>query len=61
VVDDKVPLYPNKDAILPRKLTFKYFKPAENIGPKNIPERELKPGRWVYYDVDLNAIRESVS
>ena len=30
-IDERLPLYPNKNAILPRKLTFKYYKPSTGL------------------------------
>jgi hypothetical protein len=56
-----MPLFPNAKAILPNHMTFKYFEPSKDIGPKNIPEKELNPGKWRYYDVNLDAIKEQVS
>jgi hypothetical protein len=27
----------------------------------NIPDKVLNPGRWVYYDVDLDAVKEQLA
>lgn len=39
---------------------FKYYKPAE-VGPKHVPDSVENPGRWVYYDVDLDAVRAELA
>ena len=57
-VDDRMPLYPNHDAILPNHMTFKYYEPSKDIAPKHTPEKVKNPGKWRFYDVDLNAIKE---
>ena len=60
-VDDKTALYPNYKPILPNHMTFKYFEPSKDIGPKHAPEKEKFPGQWKYYDVNLDAIKDQVS
>ena len=59
-VDDKSDLNPNLDAIKPNKLVFKYYQPTEHY-PQNIPDKISNPGRWVYYNVDLDAVRAQVA
>ena len=51
-------LDPKYDLVRPNnaKMVFKYMEPTEHR-PPNVPESEANPGRWVYYDVDLNAVR----
>ena len=39
---------------------FKYYKPAE-VGPTNLTDSELNPGKWVFYDVDLDAVRAELA
>ena len=56
--DYKPALYPNADAILPNHMTFKYYQPSKDVGPMNIPDKDLHPGVWRFYDVDLDAVRE---
>jgi len=42
-------------------MTFKYYEPSKDIGPKHTPEKVKNPGKWKYYDIDLDAVREQVS
>lgn len=42
-VDDRIPLFPNHEAILPNHMTFKYFEPA-TVGPQHTPEKVKNPG-----------------
>jgi hypothetical protein len=42
------------------RLTFKYYKKTEHF-PANIPDKVLNPGTWVYYDVDLDAVKEQLA
>ena len=44
----------------PNKLVFKYYKPVE-VGPQHVPEGKENPGRWVFYDVDLDAVRAELA
>ena len=60
-VDDRPPLNPSMEAILPNHMTFKYFEESKDIGPKHTPDKVKNPGEWKYYDVDLNAVREQVA
>jgi hypothetical protein len=40
---------------------FKYHEPSTDLEPKNIPESKLNPGKWRFYDFDLDVIREEVA
>jgi hypothetical protein len=40
---------------------FAYHEPSKGLEPPNVPESELNPGKWRYYDYDLNAIREQIA
>lgn len=48
----KTELYPEKPR--PNKLVFKYMPPSE-VKPKE------EQGRWVFYDVDLDAVRAELA
>ena len=47
---------------LPKKnrLIFKYMPKTEH-GPVHMPDSVANPGRWRYYDVDLDAVREQLT
>lgn len=51
---------PNYDFDKPNKLTFKMMLPTE---PKerHLSDAELNPGKWVFYDVNLDAVREELA
>ena len=51
---------PNYDFDKPNKLVFKYFKPVEQH-PPNLPDGVVNRGRWVFYDVDLDAVRAELA
>lgn len=57
-VDDKMPLNPNYDQVRPNHLgiTFKFFE-EERFKDKF----DRDGGKWKYYDVDLDAIRETLA
>jgi hypothetical protein len=48
------------EPIKPNKLTFKYHMPTLQK-PMHIPDNILNPGAWVFYDVDLDAVREQLA
>lgn len=52
-VDDRAPLYPNYDSVLPNHMTFKFFE-----ADRGLSKPDKKDGRWHFYDVDLDAVRE---
>ena len=54
-------LYPNYDFDKPNKLVFKYYEPSKDLAPEHTPEKDIFPGRWKYYDFDLNAVREEIA
>ena len=58
--EGQVDLYPNFNYNKPNKLVFKYYKSAE-VGPRNMPDSEANPGKWVFYDVDLDAVRAELA
>ena len=58
--DERPELHPNYDFDKPNKLVFKYHEPLKGLGPAHTPEKELNPGKWIFYDYDLDAIREQV-
>lgn len=60
-VDDRVPLFPKVAAILPNHMAFKYYEPSKDLGPQHPPESEKNPGQWKFYQVDLDAVKESVA
>ena len=53
-------MYPNYNVNKPNKLVFKYYQPTEQR-PAHIPDSEANPGRWVFYDVDLDVVREELA
>jgi hypothetical protein len=53
--DDRPTIDP--EPVKPNKLVFKYHEPTEHE-PQHPPQSVLNPGRWVFYDVDLDAVRE---
>ena len=59
--DDRVALYPSTALTLPSHMTFKYYEESKDIGPQHVPDAVLKPGRWKFYQVDLDAVREQVA
>ena len=59
-VDTQADLNPNYNVTKPNKLVFKYYKPTEHA-PPNMPMGEANPGRWVFYDVDLDAVRAELA
>mmetsp|Transcript_1685 Transcript_1685/g.2334 ORF Transcript_1685/g.2334 Transcript_1685/m.2334 type:complete len:405 (+) Transcript_1685:613-1827(+) len=59
-VDEQGDLNPNFNFTKPNKLVFKYYKPVEQR-PPNVPESEVNRGRWVFYDVDLDAVRAELA
>ena len=58
--DLKLDLYPNYNYNKWNKLVFKYYKPAD-VGPTKMTDAQLNPGRWVYYDVNLDAVRAELA
>ena len=48
------------EQIKPNKLTFKYHMPTVHK-PMHSPDNILNPGAWVFYDVDLDAVREQLA
>ena len=58
--DTQGDLNPNYNFTKPNKLVFKYYKPYDKK-PPNIPASEADPGRWVFYDVDLDAVRAELA
>ena len=58
--DARLDLYPNDNAVKPNKLVFKYTTPVDHK-PKNVPNKELYPENWKYYDVNLDAVREELA
>ena len=53
-------LYPNYNVTKPNKLVFKYYQPAV-VGPQHVPDATENPGKWVFYDVDLDAVRAELA
>jgi hypothetical protein len=51
---DVIDLYPEKPK--PNKLVFKYMKPVERT-----VEGVKDEGKWVFYDVDLDAVRAELA
>lgn len=49
-------LHPNYDHDKPNKLTIKIM-PDTEIKPPNIPDAQLKPEKWEFYDANLDAIK----
>jgi hypothetical protein len=47
--------YPNKPG--KNRLTFKYYKPVD----RKIKPQAKDEGRWIFYDVDLDAVREALA
>lgn len=58
--DDRPELHPNYDYDKPNKLVFKYHEPSKGLEPPHTPEKMLYPGKWRFYDYDLDVIREEV-
>ena len=52
-------MFPNIKAILPNHMSFKYYEPVE-VGPQHMPDKLKNPGKWKYYDVDLDAVRAQI-
>lgn len=42
-------------------MTFKYYEPSKDIAPKHTPDKVKNPGRWKFYDVDLDAVKEQLA
>jgi hypothetical protein len=42
-------------------MTFKYYEPSKDLGPQHAPDSEKNPGQWKFYQIDLNAVRESLA
>ena len=55
-IDDRGALDPNYDAILPNHMTFKFFS-----ADRGLSKPDKKDGRWHFYDVDLDAVREQIA
>ena len=51
---------PNYDMTKPNRLVFKYHQPS-NVQPTNIPDKELHPEYWRFYDVDLDKVRAELA
>jgi len=60
-VDERIPLYPKYDAVLPNHMAFTYYEPYEGKQPQHTPEKIRNPGRWRFYEVDLNTVKEQVA
>ena len=58
--DYRMDLYPSLAAVKPNKLVFKYTEPVDHK-PRNVPEKELRPETWKYYDVNLDAVRAELA
>ena len=58
-LDLKPSIEPNIDAIKPNKMAFKYHLPTDQK-PMHVPDSITNPGNWVYYDVDLDVVREQL-
>lgn len=41
------------------RLVVKYMKKTEHF-PAHTPDNVLNPGQWVYYNIDLDAVRETL-
>ena len=52
---------PNYDFDKPNKLVFKYYEPSKDLSPTHTPDKELYPGKWRFYDFDLDAVREEIA
>ena len=59
--DERPALYPNADTILPNHMSFKYYEPSKDLGPKHMPDAVANPGSWKFYEVNLDAIKEEVA
>lgn len=46
---------------MPNHMTFKYYEPSKDLEPQHTPEKVKNPGRWRFYEVDLDKVREQVS
>lgn len=46
---------------MPNHMTFKYYEPSKELGPQHTPEKIKNPGRWRFYEVDLDGVREQVA
>ena len=53
--DEREPLYPFYDYDKPNKLTIKMM-PETEIVPPNIPDSQIKPEHWNFYDPNLDAV-----
>jgi hypothetical protein len=52
---------PHFDYNKPNKMVFQYHEPSQGLEPAHTPDKKLYPGRWMYYDFDLDAVREEVA
>ena len=52
---------PNYDINKPNKLVFAYHEPSKDLAPIHTPEKIRNPGKWQYYDINLDAVREEVA
>eukprot|EP00347_Sterkiella_histriomuscorum_P001067 403373456 len=59
--DDRPNLYPNYDIDKPNKGVFKYHEPSKDLGPQHTPEKIQNPGKWRFYDYDLDVVREQLA
>jgi len=39
---------------------FRYFDPLKDLLPTHTPEKYKHPEKWLYYDTNLDAVREEV-
>ncbi|TNV82854.1 hypothetical protein FGO68_gene7211 [Halteria grandinella] len=53
-------IHPNFDYDKPNKGTHIYHEPAQ-VGPQHTPDKVRNPGKWRFYDFDMNAIREEIA
>lgn len=52
---------PNFDHDKPKKLVFQYHEPSKDLSPAHTPESKLNPGKWRFYNYDLNVVREELA
>lgn len=57
--DEREPLYPFYEFDKPNKLTIKMM-PETEIVPPNIPDSQIKPEHWNFYDANLDAVRPGI-
>lgn len=58
VIDERPAL--NPEPAKSNKLVFKYHEPTDQR-PPHAPESVLYPGKWQFYDVDLDVVREQLA